>query len=248
MNKVQIAINLMKKASYIVAFTGAGVSVESGIPDFRSPGGLWERFDPMEYANYSSFLTHPEKFWTMHSELSATVSSAKPNPAHLALAKLEKLGKLKAIITQNVDFLHQRAGNTRVLELHGSGEISQCIMCKKEFDHTIVDELITKGDIPPLCDICNGLIKPNVILFGEPLPWGVLEEARRELKSADLLIIIGSSLSVYPAASLPHMAIEQGIDILIINEEPTNLDNSATVVFHSKAGLTLPPLVSALEE
>jgi NAD-dependent deacetylase len=234
---------MIQKALHVIAFTGAGISVESGIPDFRSKGGLWERYDPNEYAEYHAFLQTPEKFWTMHSELSDMVINAQPNPAHQALAALEKKGKLKAIITQNIDFLHQRAGNTKVLELHGSGETVSCLECGKTVDGMIVHEIVKSGTIPPRCDYCNGLIKPNVILFSEPLPNDVFEEARRQMLVADLLIIVGSSLSVYPAAALPILASQTKTKIIIVNDEPTQLDQIAHIVINGKAGKILPKII-----
>ena len=231
--KIHLAAELIKISNYIVAFTGAGISVESGIPDFRSPGGLWEIYNPMEYAEYSAFLSHPEKYWKMHRELSRMVLQAKPNPAHLALADLEfKYKKLKAIITQNVDFLHTRAGNTNVLEIHGSGQTSRCLNCGNTYHYTEIQELLDKGVEVPRCFECNGLIKTNTILFGESLPYDVLENARSEIIAADLLIIIGSSLTVYPAAALPLIAQETGTKILIINFEPTMMDRYADVVIN----------------
>ena len=245
--KFQQAAVMIRKASHLVAFTGAGISVESGIPDFRSKGGLWERFDPNEYAEYSAFLRHPEKFWTMHSELTDMVINAEPNPAHYALTKLERIGKLKAIITQNVDFLHQRAGNTKVLELHGSGESAQCLDCGRSFDGLTIHDRVKSGDKPPRCGQCEGLIKPNVILFNEPLPINTIEEARREIMTADLLIVIGSSLSVFPAAALPMLAIQTGTKIIIVNDEPTPIDQVANVVIQGKAGIILPQIIKAMK-
>lgn len=245
-SKIQLAAELIGKASHLVAFTGAGISVGSGIPDFRSKGGLWERYDPNVYAEYSSFLRQPEKFWTMHSELSDTVINAEPNPAHIALAKLEEIGKLKAVITQNVDFLHQRAGNTKVLELHGSGETAQCLSCGKSFDGLEIHDRVKIGDVPPRCENCSGLIKPNVILFSEPLPNDTIQEARREILNADLLIIIGSSLTVYPAAALPMIASQTGAKIIIVNDEPTPLDQMVDVVIQGKAEKILPQITFAL--
>ncbi len=241
------AAELIKSKSYIVAFTGAGISVESGIPDFRSAGGLWERYNPNEYAEYSAFLKTPEKFWTMHSELSDLVLSAKPNPAHLALAELEEIGKLQTVITQNIDNLHQRAGNSRVLELHGSGETASCLSCQKQFDRTLVEEFIEITTVPR-CPTCDGLIKPNVVLFSEPLPANVFEEARRELLRADLVIVVGSSISVFPAAALPYVVNQTGAPLIIVNDEPTPLDTSAEVVIHGKAGEVFPQILNALNE
>ncbi len=239
------AANLIKSKSKIVAFTGAGISVESGIPDFRSPGGLWEKYNPTEYAEYSAFLKWPEKFWKMHSELAELVSSAEPNPAHIALATLENLGKLKAVITQNIDFLHQRAGNSRVLELHGTGETASCLSCQKQFDRVMVEELLKKVQVPR-CPDCEGLIKPNVVLFSEPLPANVFEEAKQELLESDLLIVIGTSLSVFPAAALPSLVSFNNTPVIIINEEPTSLDSSASIVINGKSGEIFPQIIKVM--
>jgi len=247
MNLYKQAAKIIKSKSYIVAFTGAGISVESGIPDFRSVGGLWEKYNPNEYAEFSAFLKTPEKFWTMHSELSDLVTSAEPNPAHLALATLEERGKLKTIITQNIDFLHQRAGNTRVLELHGSGETASCLSCGKQFNRIDVEKII-ETVIVPRCPTCNGLIKPNVVLFSEPLPSNVFEEAKQELLLADLLIVVGSSISVFPAATLPYITNQTGAPVIVVNDEPTPLDFLASVVIHGKAGEIFPQIIEALNQ
>ncbi|MHA1978036.1 MAG: SIR2 family NAD-dependent protein deacylase [Candidatus Hodarchaeales archaeon] len=247
MNLYQQAAELIENKSKIVAFTGAGISVESGIPDFRSSGGLWEKYNPYEYAEYSAFLKWPEKFWTMHSELAELVSSAEPNPAHIALVTLENLGKLKTVITQNIDFLHQRAGSSRVLELHGTGETASCLSCQKQFERAMVEKILEKVLIPR-CPDCGGLIKPNVVLFSEPLPANVFEEAKRELMETDLLIVVGTSISVYPAAALPSLVSIKKTPVIIINDEPTSLDTSASVVIHGKAGEIFPQIINALRE
>ncbi len=246
--EIRQAAKLINKANYIVAFTGAGISVESGIPDFRSPGGLWERYNPNEYATYSVFLTHPEKYWVMHKELRNLIIPAQPNPAHIALASLEhEYGKLKTIITQNVDFLHTRAGNTKVLEIHGSIQLYRCLNCKKEFSYLEIDEFLGKDHVPR-CYQCNGLIKPNTILFGETISSDVLNAATEEALKADLMIVIGSSLLVYPAASLPLIAIQKGCKLLIINYEPTNRDMDADVVINAKAGQIMPKITNELNK
>ena len=248
-DEIRQAAELIKKSDYIVAFTGAGISVESGIPDFRSPGGLWEKFNPMEYAEYSTFLTHPEKYWTMHKELRDIVINAEPNPAHKALAILEhEYNKLKAVVTQNVDFLHSRAGNTKVFEIHGSTQTSHCLSCNKEFYYTEVEEFLDKGQLPPRCPQCNGLIKTNTVLFGEQLPYNVLEQSREEIMSADLLIVIGSSLTVYPAAALPSIAVQSGARLLIVNKEITPMDTYADVAIQGMAGVIMPRILTVLEE
>lgn len=248
-DKIKQAAELIKNSDSIVAFTGAGISVESGIPDFRSPGGLWERYNPQEYAEYSTFLTHPEKYWTMHKELRKMVVNAQPNPAHIALVTLEhEYGKLKAVITQNIDFLHSRAGNSKVLEIHGSGQTSRCLSCKKEFYYTEIEILLDTGQLPPRCPQCDGLIKTNTVLFGEQLPYDVLEQAREEIIAADMLIVIGSSLSVYPAASLPSMAIQSGSRLLIVNMERTPMDIYADVVMRGKAGVIMSEILIELKK
>lgn len=248
-DKIRKAAELIKNSNYIVAFTGSGISVESGIPDFRSPGGLWERYNPNEYANYSTFLAHPEKYWTMHMELREMVISAQPNPAHNALAILEhEYGKLKSVITQNVDFLHSRAGNTKVLELHGTTKTSRCLSCNKSFHFTEVEEMLDQGQIPPRCPNCKGLIKTNTILFGEQLPYEVLEQSREEILAADLLIVIGSSLTVYPAAALPSLAVQTGSGLIILNKEITPMDTYADVAIRGMAGEIMPKILTILED
>lgn len=248
-DKIKQAAELIKNSNYIVAFTGAGISVESGIPDFRSPGGLWEKFNPMEYAEYSAFLSHPEKYWTMHKELREIVINAQPNPAHNVLATLEhEYGKLKSVVTQNVDFLHSRAGNTKVLEIHGTTQTSHCLSCNKEFYYTEVEEFLDQGQLPPRCPQCNGLIKTNTVLFGEQLPYNVLEQSREEIMAADLLIVIGSSLTVYPAAALPSIAVQSGARLLIVNKEFTPMDSYADVAIRGMAGEILSKILTVLEE
>lgn len=248
-DKIEQAAELIKKSNYIVAFTGAGISVESGIPDFRSPGGLWEKYNPNEYATYSTFLTHPEKYWIMHKELRDMIIDAKPNSAHIALADLEfKYGKLKAVITQNVDFLHSRAGNTKVLEIHGTTQTSRCLSCDKQFIYTEVEAFLDQGQLPPRCPQCDGLIKTNTILFGEEMPRDVMQQARDEVVAADLLIIIGSSLTIYPAAALPSLAVQAGKRILIVNKEFTPMDTYANVSIRGMAGVIMPKIMSTLKE
>ncbi|MFX1517687.1 MAG: NAD-dependent deacetylase [Promethearchaeota archaeon] len=248
-DKIRQAAELIKKSNYIVAFTGAGISVESGIPDFRSPGGLWSKYNPTEYATYSTFLTHPEKYWTMHLELRDMVKDAQPNPAHMALAELElEYGKLKSVITQNVDFLHSRAGNTKVLEIHGTTQTSRCLSCDKSFHFTEVEAFLDQGQLPPRCPQCKGLIKTDTVLFGEQLPYDVMEQAKEEVISTDLLIIIGSSLTVYPAASLPSLAIQTGKRIIIIDKHFTPMDIYANVNIRGLAGDIMPKIMSTLNE
>ncbi len=184
----------------------------------------------------------------MHKELRDIILTAQPNPAHTALATLEhEYGKLKTVITQNVDFLHSRAGNTKVLEIHGSIQTYRCLDCGKEFNYAEINTFFVHSDLPPKCSQCNGLIKPNTVLFGESLSSNVLKDARDEIIKADLLIVIGSSLLVYPAASLPPIAVETGAKLLIINFEPTSMDRYADVVIHAKAGELFPKVLYGLK-
>lgn len=238
---------LLQENQRIIAFTGAGISVESGIHDFRSEGGLWSRYDPAIYATIEGFLNHPEKYWTMAKELGPQILAAQPNSAHLALADLERLDKLHCVITQNIDFLHTRAGNSYVLELHGTYRTCHCLDCRTEFSREHIIERLEADEVPPRCT-CGGLIKSDTVLFGEPLPADVVQQADMEARRADLMIVIGSSLSVYPAASFPLVAKENHAKLIIINKEPTPFDRLADVTLHGEAGKILPLVVEELQK
>ncbi|MCO5582924.1 hypothetical protein L7F22_036827 [Adiantum nelumboides] len=182
----------------IVAFTGAGISVESGIPDFRSPGGLWSKYDPEIYCNFHVFQRRPELFWKMATEMHDNMQNARPNPAHTAMAELEQLGLLSCIITQNVDNLHQQAGSKLVYELHGNASTSTCASCKQKFDTNKVTLQLQSNEEarPPKCPVCDGVIKMDAVLFGEALPGGVLESAMLAARKAKVLLVVGTSLTV----------------------------------------------------
>ncbi|TFG30981.1 NAD-dependent deacylase [Candidatus Thorarchaeota archaeon] len=237
---IQKAKELVAKAGKISAFTGAGISVDSGIPDFRSEGGLWKRFDPLEYATRESFMRDPTKFWTMGKELAETIVKAKPNNAHLALAKLEERGKLVGVITQNIDNLHQTAGNKKVIELHGNYLRAHCIECNEEYFGKTVHESVAQGDIPPKCEKCGGILKSEAILFGEPLPQEPMAQAVALCRNIDLMIVIGTSLTIYPAAFLPQLAKNAGAKIILINLEGINKDNVGDIVLRGRATEILP--------
>lgn len=209
---------LIKESSYVVALTGAGVSVASGIPDFRSPQGLWSKYPPEIYATYSSFLKNPKYFWEMVWETLEPLTKAQPNPAHQALAWLEKAGILKAIITQNIDGLHQSSGSNKVVELHGNFQNVTCLNCqnKLSFQEVVSTQ---KGTLPPPCPSCQGILKSDVTLFGEPIKKKTLQEAFKLASSCDLLLILGTSLTVYPAGYLPKIAQKNGASIVIINSD-----------------------------
>ena len=230
---------IVSTARRIVAFTGAGISAESGIPTYRGGDGVWHKYDPNKYANIHSFLKDPEYYWNFFKEVRyPVIKKAKPNKAHIALASLEENGKLEAVITQNIDGLHQLAGSKMVLELHGNTRLISCLNCKKQ--HTM-DEVYSRLEtqLPPLCSECGGILKPEVVFFGESLPVTVLEEAVNITNECDLFFTIGSSLVVQPAASLPLMAKEKGAKLVIINKNATPLDTFADIVFHTTASEVL---------
>jgi NAD-dependent deacetylase len=241
------AAKIIKNARDITVFTGAGSSTESGIADFRSEGGLWSRYDPSIYANYFYFLKDPSKFWEMHNELVDILIKAEPNDIHLAVVELEKKRKLNAIITQNVDALHQKAGSgtynsVPIYELHGSYTKLKCIDCRKEFEF---DEVETKNVKYPICN-CGGFIKPNVVLFGEALPSRVLDAAIAAAHNCDCFLMIGSSLLVSPANFLPVIAKQSGAKIIFINRDHTPLDDIADIFLQGSGGDILSNIVKYL--
>ncbi|MHA2024530.1 MAG: NAD-dependent protein deacylase [Candidatus Thorarchaeota archaeon] len=242
---IKRARELVVNSTKIIALTGAGISVDSGIPDFRSEGGLWERYDPHEYATIESFNQNPTKFWTMGRELAETILQAKPNSAHLGLSKLESEKKLIGIITQNIDNLHQAAGNKQIVELHGNYLRAHCIMCSKEFVGDAVHQRVVNGEIPPKCDVCKGVLKSEAILFGEPLPETAMKEAVELCRQTDLMLVIGSSLTIYPAAFLPQLAKNAGAKIVLVNLEGANRDNVADIVIRGRATEIIPKLVES---
>jgi len=243
--------DLIINAKRVIVFTGAGVSTESGIPDFRSPGGIWERFDPDDFT-YQKFVKDPEsrrKHWQMLGEGLLT-SEAKPNPAHYATAELYKLGKLDCVITQNVDSLHQKAGvpNDKVFELHGNMQWAICLSCDKRYPFEHVKDRLDKGEETPDCEVCHGILKPDVVLFGEGLPQKVLIEATSRSHSCDLFIVIGSTLVVYPAAYMPVYATDSGARLVIINLSSTPMDQQAAILIRAKAGEVMPMVIQGVRE
>lgn len=235
------AAALLTHSRSTVAFTGAGISAESGIPVYRGEGGLWTQFDPYKVAHIDTFLRDPSQYWTY--SLNHRRTNAAPNPAHQALVDLERHGHLEAVITQNTDGLHQQAGSSRVVELHGSSHTVVCLDCERRFPRSEIDQM-NREHCPPSCPSCCGAyLKPTVVMFGEALPEAALDAAQVLARAADLLLIVGSSLQVYPAAGIPRLAREHGAELCIINAEPTPFDHMAPVVIHGKAGEILPALV-----
>lgn len=228
---IESAVELLGNAKHAVAFTGAGISTPSGIPDFRSQNsGLWEKNDPLIVASLNTFNNDPKIFFDWIRPLAISSANAKPNLAHLSLAKLEHFGIIKSVITQNIDGLHQKAGSINVLELHGSAQKATCPSCGKVYSHDYFQIWIKKGDEYLMCEDCNQIIKPDVVLFGESLPQDIWEKAFQECFLADLILIIGSSLEVSPANSLPELAINNGAKLIINNLGNTFLDKQADVL------------------
>jgi NAD-dependent deacetylase len=243
--------NLIVSAKKLVVFTGAGISTESGIPDFRSPGGIWSRFDPDDFT-YQKFITDPEsrrKQWRMLGEGHLT-TEAKPNLAHYAIAELDKLGRLDCVITQNVDNLHQKAGvpAEKVFELHGNVQQAVCLSCGQKYPFAQIKARLDVGEEIPDCEVCHGMLKPNAVLFGESLPPDVLEEASYRASNCDLFIVIGSTLVVYPAAYMPVYAHQAGAKLVIINLSSTPMDREATVLIRAKAGEAMSKIVARVKE
>ncbi|MGA9755814.1 MAG: NAD-dependent deacylase [Desulfobaccales bacterium] len=230
---------LIRRHPRVVALTGAGISVESGIPSFRGAGGLWDRYDPMEYAHIQALRRDPAKVWQLLKEMDATITRARPNPAHYALAELEARGFLVGIITQNVDNLHQAAGSKRVVEYHGNALRFICDTCKGHHPRETLDFSQT-----PLYCLCGGLIRPAVVFFGEPIPAQAQEEAEELAQHCDLLLVIGTSGEVAPASYIPAIAKEWHAIIVESNLEPTRLTSSLTDHFlKGSAGELLPQVL-----
>jgi NAD-dependent deacetylase len=244
MDPLREAAGYLVRSLRSVALTGAGVSTESGLPDFRSDSGLWAGVDPMEVASLTAFRRHPEAFYHFYRTRLAQLGDAQPNPAHFALAALEMYG-LAAVITQNVDGLHQAAGSQRVIELHGNLREAACLSCGWRGPITLITDAVDRGELP-VCPICGSRPKPNVVLFEELLPADAYQAAEREVQSAQALLVVGTSLQVTPAAYLPEVARAHGAAIVIVNDGPTAMDNLADVVVRGRAGSVLPQLVAAI--
>lgn len=243
------AAAILANSRHAVALTGAGHSTPSGIPDFRSPGsGLWEQVDPMEVASIYGFRRNPQAFFDWIRPLARQIMEAQPNPAHFALAELEQMGVLRAVITQNIDELHQRAGSKRVLELHGSVRTATCMNCHKQVPTKEMWPLFVSSGTVPRCPSCGGLLKPDVVLFGELLPLDVISEAQKEAEQCDVMLVAGSSLEVYPAAELPSRAVEHGAKLIVVNYTPTYMDSHAAVVIHDDVAAILPQIATKVRQ
>ena len=239
------AAELLKKSSYTTAFTGAGISVESGIPPFRGPEGLWSRYNPI-VLDIDYFKTNPLESWKVIKEIFYDFfGKAKPNKGHIALAQMEQMGYLKNVITQNIDNLHQEAGNTTVYEFHGNSHSLVCMNCGKHFTMQEIDF----NKLPVRCDNCNGLVKPDFIFFGEGIPPAAYEASLEAARKADVFLVIGTTGEIMPASQIPVIAKQSGAKIIEVNTEPSNYTHSVTDIFlQGKAGSVLPELVEKLKE
>ena len=252
---------MIKEAEKILVFSGAGLSTESGIPDFRSPGGVWSKYDPSDF--YFEKIISDEnarvKYWQMSTEFYQTMKDAVPNRAHLAIKVLEDIGKLLAVVTQNIDWLHHRAGNSpdKIIEIHGTAFSVSCLNCGKKYDRDDIQERISSGVKVPYCDDCSGILKPDTISFGQAMPEDKMTQAITYARECDLCFVLGSSLVVYPAASVPFQAVKSGAKLIIINRDETPLDSMADVVIHESVSKVLgdmlemsttPPFRAGLEK
>jgi NAD-dependent deacetylase len=237
---------LVRDARSVVALTGAGISVPSGIPDFRSPGtGLWEKVDPMEVAHIDVFLRDPERFWSFYGERFASLRDKQPNGAHRALVELESRGMLDAVITQNIDMLHRKAGSRELVEVHGTIATSSCLDCRASFELEEARARLAADGSLPRCD-CGRALKPDVVLFGELLPVGAMERAAELAAGADLMLCVGSSLEVHPVAGLPSLTLRSGGRMAIVTQGPTPFDADAEVKLDGDVVAELEALLAAL--
>lgn len=241
-NKYETAAVRLKDARCGIALTGAGISVESGIPDFRSPSGLWSKYDPEEYGYIESFRKDPAKVWRMILEVQELLNKARPNPAHVSLAELERAGYIRAIITQNIDSLHQKAGSVEVIEYHGHARTLRCDLCGQ----TYLPETVKLDELPPRCH-CAGPLRPEFVFFGEPIPAIAHRRSMEYAAQCDVMFVIGTSATVAPASYLPYIAKERGAYIVEINPSPSAISGAITDLYIGEpAGKALPLIVEAL--
>ena len=251
-NPIETLSEWIAQAKRIIVFTGAGVSTESGIPDFRSAGGLWDRYDPDEF-RFRRFLESEEarrKYWKMHTEIYELFTKVRPNVAHEACVELDRLEKLECVITQNVDNLHTEAGLPpgKVIEIHGNALQVGCLECDARHPRAEVQGWLDAGEEVPLCRKCGGLLKPRTISFGQGMPIEEMQEAEVRMKRCDLFIVIGASLVVYPAADMPVHARVNGARLVIINMTPTPFDEQADLVIYGKAGKAMGEILERVKQ
>jgi len=240
---IEYAAELLRKAKYAVVLTGAGISTPSGIPDFRSEGtGLWSKDEPLEVASFSTFRVSPERFFTWFRPLAGQIFNAEPNPAHVALAQLEEAGCIQSVITQNIDALHHKAGTKNVIEMHGSLRTLSCMQCFHQAESKDYLKAYVEKGVIPRCPECNGVMKPDVILYGEQLPQQAWYDAQRECRQCDLILVAGSSLEVLPVAGLPMQAVDRGAHLVILNNATTYLNVRADVIIQEDVAEIIPAI------
>ncbi len=240
---LEAAAALLRGARRGVIFTGAGASAESGHRTYRGAGGLWKQYDPVKVASIDNFIRDPAAYWAVARERWRSYVTARPNPGHYAIAAMEEAGHVAAVVTQNVDGLHAAAGSRRVIELHGNGTAVRCVDCGITEPRADVQARLD-AEMPPRCRLCGGgHLKPDAVFFGEPLPAGVLDEAFELARACDLMLVVGTSLVVYPAAGIPLEAVRSGAPMVIVNDEPTPFDRMAEVLLRGRAGTLLPALL-----
>jgi NAD-dependent deacetylase len=241
MPKVDRLKRMIAEAERIVAFTGAGVSTESGIPDYRSPGGIWTKYRPIEFGEFLASSEARREAWRRKFASDEVMLKATPNAGHRALARLLERGKMIAVVTQNIDGLHQASGvpDDKVIELHGNATFAACLDCRRRYELDWVREIFAIDERLPICTACGGIIKTATISFGQPMPEAEMERAHAVTLTADLFIVLGSSLVVYPAAGFPILAKRNGSRLVIINREPTDQDEMADLVINAEIGATM---------
>jgi len=251
MDKIEAVSDMILRSKRVVVFTGAGVSTESGIPDFRSPGGIWERFDPDEFT-YQKFMSNEanrEKYWEFSKSIWPVIAEAEPNHGHYAIAELHQLGKLDCVITQNIDNLHQKSGvpEEKVIQLHGTLKWVTCLECGRRYPREEIQSRLESGEKAPRCDSCGGIMKPATVSFGQPMPAQETQEAEARSACCDLFLVAGSSLVVYPAAQMPVIAKRNGAGLVILNLTPTPHDRYADIVINEKTGQVLSQIVERVK-
>ena len=244
-NDVALLRSMIEESNRGVVFTGAGISTESGIPDFRSPGGIWTQYKPIDFRDFMASEEMRRESWRRKFASDAVMQKAQPNKGHLAVAKLVQRGKVSSVITQNVDGLHQLSGvpDDKVIELHGNTTYAACLNCGKRYELEDIRKVFDKDETLPVCDHCSGIIKTATISFGQAMPVDEMKAAESETMACDLFLAIGSSLVVYPAAGFPELARRNGARLVILNRDPTPLDGIADLALHSEIGPTLSAVV-----
>jgi len=250
-NRIDAVADMILHSTKVIVFTGAGHSTESGISDFRSPGGIWDRFDPNEFT-YQNFLRseeNREKSWELAKTIWPLMSSAQPNPGHYAIAELHHMGKLDCVITQNIDNLHQKSGipEEKVIELHGTMNWVDCLDCGRRYTREEIQVRLEAGEKIPRCADCNGMLKVAIVSFGQPMPVNETREAELRSADCDLFLVAGSSLVVYPAAQMPIIAVANGAKLVIVNLTATPQDRHAEIVINEKTGEVLPQIVEEVK-